>query len=280
MSKNDLKGLDLGKVGNNKDVDFTFQEYMDTFGAANKKNKIPNLTNLQELEDFYGPNELIPGLGKTTGQLKVELQPIGLPKDTRVLGDGTIVPEDAPRNISRVVAGFLDRVLRDTTDFDKRGVLGEGLGKIDLDDLSKYELLPSQQNKLKTALKERGELDPDPTSTTKEAIDSYLEFKKKGDSASRKGRVLDSALEFLNYSLTSPKIFKDLRRETDYATRRGLQAELRRQSFPDAIQARSVAAGTDFAQQAQAIAAQQDAATRFAGLGMQRPFGQPVIRSS
>jgi len=272
--------MDLGKVGNNKDVDFTFKEYMDTFGRGDKNKKIPDLTDLQKLEDFYGSNELIPGLGKTVGQLKVELQPVGLPKGTRVLGDGTIVPEDAPKNIGRAVSGFLDYILRDTTDFDKRGVEGEGLGKIDLDDLSQYKLLPDQQNKLKTALKERGELDPDPTSTTKEAIDSYLEFKKKGDSASRKGRVLDSALEFLNYSLTSPKIFKDLRRETDYATRRGLQAELRRQSFPDAIQARSVAAGADFAQQAQAIAAQQDAATRFAGLGMQRGFGQPTYRVS
>ena len=40
----------------------------------------------------------------------------------------------------------------------------------------------------------------------------------------RKGRILDSALEFLNYALTSPKMFKDLRRETDYDVRRGLQA--------------------------------------------------------
>ena len=33
MSKHDLKGMDLGKVGANKDVDFTFKEYMDTFGV-------------------------------------------------------------------------------------------------------------------------------------------------------------------------------------------------------------------------------------------------------
>ena len=152
--------------------------------------------------------------------------------------------------------------------------------KIDLDDLSQYKLLPSQQAKLNTALEQTVGLDPDPTSTMKEGADSYLDFKKKSDSASRKGRVLDSVLEFLNYSLTSPKMFKDLRRETDYATRRGLQAELRRQSFPDAMQARDVAAGANFAQQAQAIATQQDAATRFAGLGMQRPFGQPTFRVS
>ena len=37
MSKHDLKGMDLGKVGANKDVDFTFKEYMDSFGGGSKK---------------------------------------------------------------------------------------------------------------------------------------------------------------------------------------------------------------------------------------------------
>jgi len=261
--------MDLGKVGANKDVDFTFKEYLDSFGGGSKK--APKITDLQQLEDFYGPNELIPGLGKTTGQLKVELQPVGLPKGTRVLGDGTIVPEDAPRNIGRVVAGFLDEFFRGGTDLDKRGAYGEGLGKIDLDDLSNYKLLPSQQNKLKTALKERGELDPDPTSTRKEAEDAFLDFKKRTDRESRKGRVLDAALEFLNYSLTSPKIFRDLRRETDYAVRRGLQAELRRQSMPDAVQARKLAGSTGFATEAEAIAKQQQAATELAKAGLREP---------
>ena len=265
--------MDLSKVGNNKNVNFTFKEYMDLL-EADKKKDIPEMSNLQQLQDYFGQNELIPGLGKTVGDLKVELQPVGLPKGAKILGDGTILPKDAPTGINRAVAGFLDRVLRDTTDFDKRGVEGEGLGKIDLDDLSQYKLLPDQQNKLNTALKETLGLDPDPTSTTKEGLQSYLDFKKKSDSASRKGRVMDSVLEFLNYSLTSPKMFEDLRRETDYATRRGLQAELRRQSFPDAMQARQLAADTGAAQLRQSLAAQQDAATRFAGLGMQRPFGR------
>ena len=178
--------MDLGKVGANKDVDFTFKEYMDTFGVGNKKKKIPELTDLQQLEDFYGPNAAIPGLGKTIGQLKVELQPVGLPEGAKVLGDGTILPEDAPTGVSRAVAGFLDKVLRDTTDFDKRGVEGEGLGKIDLDDLSNYKLLPDQQNKLNTALEQTIGIDPDPTSTMKEGMESYLDFKKAGDTQSRK----------------------------------------------------------------------------------------------
>ena len=261
--------MDLSKVGANKDVDFTFKEYMDSFGGRGKK--IPKMTDLQQLEDFYGPNELIPGLNKTTGQLKVELQPVGLPKNTKVLGDGTILPKDAPTGINRAVAGFLDKVLRDTTDFDKRGVEGEGLGEIDLDDLSQYKLLPSQQAKLNRALEQTVGLDPDPTSTMKEGADSYLDFKKKSDTQSRKGRILDSAMEFLNYTLTSPKILSDLRRESDYVQNRLLQAELRKQSFPNAVQARMLAGSAGFKAEAEAIAKQQEAATELAKAGLRAP---------
>ena len=263
--------MDLSKVGANKDVDFTFKEYMDSFGGRGKK--IPKMTDLQQLEDFYGPNELIPGLNKTTGQLKVELQPVGLPKNTKVLGDGTILPKDAPTGINRAVAGFLDKVLRDTTDFDKRGVEGEGLGKIDLDDLSNYKLLPDQQNKLNTALEQTIGIDPDPTSTMKEGMESYLDFKKAGDTQSRKGRILDNALDFLSMRLQTPFIMDTLKDASTFKQQQLLDAEAIKQGLPNAQQTRMLAGSTAFAQEAQAIAAQQEAANRFAALGMQRRFG-------
>ena len=37
MSIYDLKGLDTGKVGNNKGIDLSFSEYMDQFGGGTKK---------------------------------------------------------------------------------------------------------------------------------------------------------------------------------------------------------------------------------------------------
>ncbi len=46
-----------------------------------------------------------------------------------------------------------------------------------------------------------------------------------------------------------------------------------KQALPNAQQARLLAADQGFAAQAGAIAGQQDSATRFAGLGMQRRFG-------
>jgi len=275
MSLYDLKGTDLSKVGNNKNVDFTFKEYMDLL-EADKKKDIPEMSNLQQLQDYFGQNELIPGLGKTVGDLKVELQPVGLPKYARILPDGTVLPKGASTKVAKEFSdktNFLDEYLFGGLLSGLSKPVYEDYKKVDLDDLSQYKLLPDQQNKLNTALKETLVLDPDPTSTTKEGLQSYLDFKKKGDTQSRKGRVLDSALEFLNYSLTSPKIYRDLREQTDYAVERGLQAELRRQAMPDAQQARMLAADTGAAQLRQALAAQQDAATRFAGLGMQRRFG-------
>ena len=37
-----------------------------------------------------------------------------------------------------------------------------------------------------------------PTDTLDDAMKAYFDYKKKGDTQSRKGRVLDNALEFLN----------------------------------------------------------------------------------
>ena len=261
--------MDLGKVGGNKDVDFTFKEYMDSFGGGSKK--IPKMTNLQQLEDYYGSNELIPGLGKTTGQLKIELQPVGLPKDARILGDGTVLPKGASTAVTKKFAdsvNFLDEYLLGGLFEGLRKPVYEDYKKVDLDDLSQYKLLPGQQAKLNTALEETVGLDPDPTSTMKEGADSYLDFKKKSDTQSRKGRILDSAMEFLNYTLTSPKILSDLRKESDYVQNRLLQAELRKQSFPNAVQSRMLAGSTGFATEAQAMADQYRAAVEGAKAGI------------
>ena len=261
--------MDTGKVGANKDVDFSFKEYMDMVGGNNKK--APKMTNLQELEDYFGPNELIPGLGKTTGQLKVELQPVGLPKDARILGDGTVLPKGASTAVTKKFAdsiNFLDEYLLGGLFEGLKKPVYEDYKKVDLDDLSQYKLLPGQQSKLNAALKDTVDLDPDPTSTRKEAEDAFLDFKKRTDRESRKGRILDSAMEFLNYTLTSPKILSDLRRESDYVQNRLLQAELRKQSFPNAVQSRMLAGSTGFATEAEAIAKQQNAATELAKAGI------------
>ena len=268
--------MDLGKVGANKDVDFTFKEYMDTFGGGSKNKKIPKLTDLQQLVDFYGTNELIPGLGKTVPQLKVELQPVGIPEGAKVLGDGTVLPKGASTKVAKEFSdrtNFLDEYLLGGLFAGLSKPVYEDYKKVDLDDLSQYKLLPGQQAKLNTALEETVGLDPDPTSTMQEGVDAYLDFKKKGDTQSRKGRILDNALDFLSMRLQTPFIMNTLKDASTFKQQQLLDAEAIKQGLPNAVQARTLAAATEAAQLRQATAAQQDAATRFAGLGMQRRFG-------
>ena len=70
------------------------------------------------------------------------------------------------------------------------------------------------------------------------------------------------------------QILKDL---PTFKQRQLLDAERIKQGMPNAVQNRLATADAGFATQAGAIAAQQDAATRFAGLGNQRQFGQNVV---
>ena len=99
-------------------------------------------------------------------------------------------------------------------------------------------------------------------------------YEMEMDSFRRKGRGLDSAMEFANLQAQMPFYMNQLKDLTTFKQRQLLDAEKIKQGLPNAQQARLLAADQGFAQQAGAIAGQQDAATRFAGLGMQRGFGQ------
>lgn len=267
----DLKGVDTRKIGSNKGVNLSFSEYMNRFGGGNKK--IPEMTNLKQIEDFYGKNELVPGLNKTVDQLKSELKPKGLPDRTKVLKDGTIVPEDAPTNITAAVGGFLDEYLfRGATDFDKRGSgFRKGLGKVDLKDLSNYQLLPSQQNKLNAALRESDRFSNNPLDNIDEIGDAYLKYVQKADSISRKGRAIDNAMEIANIQAQLPmyaNYFKDL---STFKQQQLLDAEFAKQRMPDASEARKLSSATRFAGEAQAIANQFKEAVEGSKAGIRNP---------
>ena len=89
-----------------------------------------------------------------------------------------------------------------------------------------------------------------------------------------RGAAFDEAATF---ALTEPLRQKFLRDASTFKQRQLLEAERIKQAMPNAIQNRLLAADAGFATQAGAIAGQQDAATRFAGLGNQRQFGQNVV---
>ena len=101
-----------------------------------------------------------------------------------------------------------------------------------------------------------------------------MEYEKAMDPFDRKGKILDAAIESANMRANMPFITNTMKDLSTFKQRQLLDAEKIKQALPNAQQARLLAADQGFASQAGAIAGQQDAATRFAGLGMQRGFGQ------
>ena len=253
-------------------------------------------TSAQDLGEEYGYDVRLPSLGGlTVNEFALKNRDKLIPEGKEIIkrkGKEFLVDKNRPKGPARLAAGIMD-LFDPEADRDKLGGMGQiqpdgtyaynpvgGLTEFDPKDLSQLKLNPSQKRKADKLYKQETAGMGTPTDTIDDAMKAYFDYKKKSDTQSRKGRVLDSALEFLNYSLTSPKIIDDLKDVTTFKQQQLLDAEAIKQGLPNAQQARMLAASTGFANEAQAVAAQQDAATRFAGLGMQRPFGQPVIRSS
>ena len=127
---------------------------------------------------------------------------------------------------------------------------------------------------LQDRLKAEEEGSKDPLDNMDKILNAEMKYEKEMDAFRRKGRGLDSAMEFANLQAQMPFYMRQLKDLTTFKQRQLLDAEKIKQGLPNAQQARLLAADQGFAAQAGAIAGQQDAATRFAGLGMQRGFGQ------
>jgi len=290
MSKHTLSGTDLS---NGKRINQTFEIEDKDERVGRPK----NFKTLKDIKDFYGvgldtPLQDFDGL--TLNQLKKEFGHSELPEGTEFYQGGfldptkagTVLDKDRPKNLLRPLASFADLILRDTTDFDKLGILGEGrysdISKtIDKDDLSKY-LLPDAfqkkaENVLDTAFPE--EL-PSKEEIRKESIEEELSRRQVIDPLDRKKRR-EQAIETLVSNTVSMPIYTRLLED---AAKRRLELDKAmlgaREMMPSNIQnimlskqAQQQMASSAFAEEAKALAAQQDAATRFAGLGMERRFG-------
>ena len=270
MSKHDLKGIDTGKIGGNKYVNYTLEDFM----------KDRDLSRQGAIRDLEARDIFLTDLEPIAPKIKqpknilerVDQLLLGYNQPTEIVG-GKVVGKNRPTGLGRFTAGIMPYELLGFTDFDQRGNL---FGKNELSGYggvpTNYELPKSFKESLALQDKAKKEKESkDPVDNIPEIIKAEKDYEKEMAPFRRKGRILDAGLEFLNYALTSPKIFKDLRQQTDYAINRGLQAELRRQSFADAVQARDLAAGANFAQQAQAIADQTRAAAELAKLGIRQP---------
>ena len=285
MSKHDLKGIDTRKIGGNKYVDYTFKDYQKDLGLS-------EAGAIRELErGRYNIEDFLPVAPVTerADTFRERLEKAGLnylPLPLQVGGAkfneqvydpkrGVFVGKNRPTGLLGALASYADGLTYGLTDFDQLGggLLGSkkslrGFGGAPTD----YELPADLKETLAMQEKAKKEKESkDPLDNIPEIIKAEKDYQKEMAPFNRRQRVLDSAMEFLNYTLTSPKILSDLRRESDYVQNRLLQAELRKQSFPNAVQARMVAGSTGFATEAEAIAKQQQAATELAKAGIRTP---------
>ena len=275
MSKHDLKGIDLSKVGNNKNVDYTFKDYLEDTGYT----RTGGIRDLAGAGIFLNELEPITPEVKPSVRGKVAQFLFGSPGSGQELLDGKLVSTDRQKGLGRFTAGLTDALTLNLTDFDQRG--GGFLGLSDVNPLSglggKAEdfILPNTVKEIMDKRKEskKEEEIKDPMGDIQEIVDETLRYKKGADTQDRKGRVLDNALEFLNMRMQTPFIMDTLKDASTFKQQQLLDAERIKQGLPNAQQLRMQAASNAFATEAAAIAAQQDAANRFAGLGMQRRFG-------
>ena len=290
MSKHTLSGVDLS---NGERVNQTFE-------IDNKNDKVEKpkyFKNLKDIKDYYGVDLDTPLLdfeGLSINDLKRQYGHSELPEGTEFyqggfldgVPKGQVLDKNRPKNLLRPLASFADLIMRDTTDFDKLGILGEGRYKdlsktIDKDDLSKY-LIPlaerkNLETKLDTAFPEEM---PTKEELTEESIQEELSRREVIDPLDRKKRR-EQAIETLVSNTVSMPIYTRLLED---AAKRRLELDKAmlgaREMMPSNIQnimlskqAQQQMASSAFAEEAKALAAQQDSATRFAGLGMQRRFG-------
>ena len=246
-------------------------------------------TSAQDLGEEYGYDVRLPSLGGlTVNEFALKNRDKLIPEGKEIIkrkGKEFLVDKNRPKGPAALAAGIMD-FFDPEADRDKLGGMGQiqpdgtyaynpvgGLEEFDPKDLSKLTLNPSQKRLADKLYKEETAGMGTPTDTLDDAMKAYFDYKKKGDTQSRKGRVLDNALEFLNMRMQTPFVMKTLKDASTFKQQQLLDAERIKQGMPNAQQARMLAASSAFAQAAQAIAAQQEAANRFAGLGMQRRFG-------
>ena len=244
---------------------------------------------LDKLPDSFSPNIQIDKTRNILGapSLKVDsrFKFAGVGKDEEVraipgIGGETqfeVVGKGAPRiGLGRVFAGMLDPLI--PGDFDKR----DNRRIIDLKDPKSFKLSKIEENLVKSQLESAGidKTKDDPFDDAEKRLD-FME--KNYDRISGLNRKLrkDAAIDAqLQYMATEPVRQAFLNRAAEQAAQRGLRVRGALEAMPSNIQnimlskqAQAATASSAEAERARAAADQQDAATRFAGLGMQRRFG-------
>ena len=273
----------------------------------NKKRVERDLTNLAKA---YGgldkvPDSLKPFVTTQQGGIKridsrFNIKGVGKDEELRLLpgsdsfgreGKYYVSKKDAPKlgGLGSTLGGIVDAVTGNRTDFDRLGSDFSARPElIDINDPSNYLVSQAQQSQVLGGLEQAGVNvggASSPTAGIKEQLelikgsggDDLIDFYSKAGK-----RAAGDA--FKQYALTEPIRQMYENRAGNIAQQRLLDATAVLEQMPSAVQdIMSKKQEQRFKDQVgtadlnRAMAAQQDAATRMAGLGMQRQFGQNVV---
>ena len=195
---------------------------------------------------------------------------------------GVFVGKNRPKGPLRALAGYADFMSAGLTDFDK---LGGGFLYTKGPSLAGFGTTP-ENKELPTSTRKILEKELEPEKSALEQTDEYIESLKKliGDpelkKLRRQARREEAIDNQLQYMATEPIRQAFANQAAEAAAQRGLRVRAAKEAMPSNIQnillskqAQAATASSAEAERAKAAAAQQDAATRFASLGMQRRFG-------
>jgi hypothetical protein len=274
----------------------------------NKKRVERDLTNLakaydglENVPDSLKPIKNISQIGGITRlDPRFRVKGVGKDEELRLLpgsdkfgreGKYYVSKKDAPRlgGLGDTLGGITDALLFQSTDFDRKGSDFSARPElIDINDPSNYLVSQAQQSQVLGGLEQAGVNvggASSPTAGIKEQLelirgqggDDLIDFYSKAGK-----RAAGDA--FKQYALTEPIRQMYENRAGNIAQQRLLDATAVLEQMPSAVQdIMSKKQEQRFKDQVgtadlnRAMAAQQDAATRMAGLGMQRQFGQNVV---
>ena len=221
---------------------------------------------------------------------EIRLIPFTKPEDQKYYVADKRAP--GPFTLAGTFASLIDTLSGQRTDLDKLGtkfqmrVKGIKDRQINLADPSIYKLSKIEENLINRELETQGidTVEEDATSGVDKATDKSIEQQRKQSKFDRQERLKDT----LQTTATNFATIPFYTRLLEDAAKRRLELDKAmlgaREMMPSNIQnimaskqAQRSLASSAFAEELKAVAAQQDAATKFAGLGMQRSFGQPNV---
>ena len=184
---------------------------------------------------------------------------------------GRLVSKDRPTGALAVGAKVADFLLP-FLDLDKSG---GGLFGRQVERASGLGAKPEDFYLSKT-MKDQYKQMQEPSSTNpldniEQVLDANEKYEKRMDSFRRKGRGLDSAMEFANLQAQMPFYMNQLKDLTTFKQKQLLEGKKLIQGMPDAVQDRVGKSALTAAAMGNMIANQNDSAFRLAGAGIRQP---------